>query len=494
MEDANGLSFEFEGGLDSQPVQLTASVPVALPENSSSAAVSMAPRPSYDHSAATVARAERGRSFRQTLYRHWLRCLCMKRGDDEKDRFCSNRSKLDPIPLESNERDRKIEKDTSSSKLDPIPLDLVIEILIRLPAKSLIKFECVSKMWSSIIRSQRFIDSYYAVSSTMRPHRFIIALSNCDSAMREDKRLFIFSSSHEGDESNSLATNLDMTIPSVTLSSYSDGASVHGFIGSTSSGPFIVCNPSTGKVTTLPCIGAHTSLGYDPVDDQFKALTLLSLPHQNPDFLVHQVLTLGGRESSWRCNKVTTPLYDSVTKAICVNGFVYFGAWTPTRDKNPVIVGFDVRYESISFIKAPEAVVYWEGESILIEYKGKLAAITRHPYHPFISFDLWILEDAKTHDWSKQTFQLPFSLGLGTNFTSPGTNKAGEIIFAPKRLSRDVQPFYICYYSLERKDIRKVILKGIADDEEFRHRYGLAGECSVHVFPEHVESIGSLGS
>ncbi|KFK44856.1 hypothetical protein AALP_AA1G311400 [Arabis alpina] len=76
MEDADGLSFDFEGGLDSGPIQPTASIPVAPPENSSSAVVNVAP--TYDHSAATAAGAGRGRSFRQTVCRHWLRGLCMK--------------------------------------------------------------------------------------------------------------------------------------------------------------------------------------------------------------------------------------------------------------------------------------------------------------------------------------------------------------------------------------------------------------------------------
>jgi len=45
----------------------------------------------------------------------------------------------------------------------------------------------------------------------------------------------------------------------------------------------------------------------------------------------------------------------------------------------------------------------------------------------FQSFDLWILEDVKTHDWPNLTFELPFSLGSGTNMTPPGTNKAGVV-------------------------------------------------------------------
>ncbi|XP_010462997.1 PREDICTED: F-box protein At1g30790-like [Camelina sativa] len=375
---------------------------------------------------------------------------------------------------------------------DPIPLDLEEAILTKLPAKSLMKFLCVSKTWYSIIRNQRFVNSYYAMSSTIRSSRFTIAFCCGSQAKFDDWRLFVFSSSYEDEKYSSLATTLHMTIPSVY--SASGCLSVHGLIGCTISGPFIVCNPSTNKYTILPCVGPRTFLGYDPVGDQFKALTMVSYPPppQPQDFLVYEVLTLGGGESSWTRNTFTSPPHFTVTNSKCINGFVYYAAWTPTRTTNPVIVCFDVRFERLRFIKAPMAVVCWEGESILIEYKGKLASIARHPHADFRSFDLWILEDATTHDWSQQTFELPFSLGMGRNITSPGTNKAGEIIFAPKRLSNDALPYYIFYYNVDRKDMRRVRLLGIADDEEFRRRYTIAGQCYVSISPEHVETIASL--
>uniref|UniRef100_A0A0D3D5V5 F-box associated beta-propeller type 3 domain-containing protein n=2 Tax=Brassica oleracea var. oleracea TaxID=109376 RepID=A0A0D3D5V5_BRAOL len=217
---------------------------------------------------------------------------------------------------------------------------------------------------------------------------------------------------------------------------------------------------------------------------------LVSLFQGNNSFRLHEVIRLGGgrggRGAKSR-NELTSPPYCPLTDGLCINGFMYSGAWAPRP--NLVIVCFDVRHEKISFNKMPKDVLIMLSYSVLIEYKGKLASIVRHRSLSFRSFDIWILEDVKKGDWSKQTFELPYDL---VNMTSPGTNKAGEIIFAPKELSRDAQPFYILYYNIERKDLRRVWIHGIAEDEGFRRRYGLVSDCNVSVSPQHVESIAFL--
>ncbi|KAF3563764.1 hypothetical protein DY000_02011658 [Brassica cretica] len=42
----------------------------------------------------------------------------------------------------------------------------MIEILSRLPAKSLMRFKCVSKLWCCLIRSRYFSNLYLMVSSS----------------------------------------------------------------------------------------------------------------------------------------------------------------------------------------------------------------------------------------------------------------------------------------------------------------------------------------
>ncbi|KAJ0239689.1 F-box domain-containing protein [Hirschfeldia incana] len=387
-----------------------------------------------------------------------------------------------------------------------LPFDIIeAEVLSRLPGKSLMKFLCVSKTWSSLIRSQRFVASYYAA----KPSRFLVAFTN--SVFGEPKNLFIFTGEEEetssSSSSSSLVANLDMTIPEVTLdhggSKYS---SVHGFLSCCYLSRFIMCNPSTGQVITFPCKAVPTFLGYDPVHDQFKALTLLTSRYQlrhNPNLMcTHEVLRLGRGGVVVSRTLVTSPPYQTITKGLCINGFIYYGASVPNQEANPVfVVCFDVRYERVlSFIPTPKQVLFWKAFTSLIEYKGKLAVVVPNCQGlgspSFDRFNLWILEDVTKHEWSKQTFQLPlslpFALGMGERVISQGTNKAGEIIFSPSTLPYRAQPFYVFYFNTVTNNMRRVRIHGVADTEEFWSRYGLTGHCSASFSPQHDDSIAFL--
>lgn len=83
MDDGEGgLSFDFEGGLETGPTQPTASVPVIESENANPSAANA--NNNNNSSAPAAADLAPGgnfqgrRSYRQTVCRHWLRSLCMK--------------------------------------------------------------------------------------------------------------------------------------------------------------------------------------------------------------------------------------------------------------------------------------------------------------------------------------------------------------------------------------------------------------------------------
>ncbi|EFH61215.1 hypothetical protein ARALYDRAFT_897547 [Arabidopsis lyrata subsp. lyrata] len=83
-----------------------------------------------------------------------------------------------------------------------IPLDVTIEILLRLPAKSVVRFRCVSKLWSSMISTPNFIKSF-AVHSSARP-----SILSCSVKKEEGKRVF-FSFPHQQDPKNPYTSILD---------------------------------------------------------------------------------------------------------------------------------------------------------------------------------------------------------------------------------------------------------------------------------------------
>ncbi|KAJ4871719.1 F-box protein [Raphanus sativus] len=444
----------------------------------------------------------------------------MERKGHEK----GNRSILEPIPLDLKKKKKTRsrlthhQKDVFCGDKSPpgkklhviLPFDMEVETLTRLPGKSLMKFLCVSKTWYSLIRSQRFVASYYAA----KPSRFVAAFTN--SVFGDPKRLFVFSGEEEEEENNSssssLVANLDMTIPSVTLSHGSfKYSSVHGFMAGNDETTFIICNPSTGQVITFPCKATSTRLGYDPVGDQFKALTLLTSRYDhmhNPSLMcTHEVIRLGRGGVVVSRSRFTSPPYRPMTAGLSINGFIYCGASVPvpvpnqqdTPSTRVFVVCFDVRKERIlSFITTPKEVLVWKGFTSLIEYKGKLAVVVPNCLGcaSFDRFDLWILEDVTKHEWSRQSFELPlplpFTLGMGKRMISQGTNKAGEIVFSPAILPGRAQPFYVFYFNPVTNNMRRVRIHGVADTEEFWSRYGLTGTCCASFSPQHADSIALL--
>ncbi|GAB4840666.1 30-kDa cleavage and polyadenylation specificity factor 30 [Ancistrocladus abbreviatus] len=89
MEDTEGgLSFDFEGGLDTGPTNPTASVPVVQSDSNAAGAVTAGDSGAGGNASPGAGAPAVGdpavgpggsrRSFRQTVCRHWLRGLCMK--------------------------------------------------------------------------------------------------------------------------------------------------------------------------------------------------------------------------------------------------------------------------------------------------------------------------------------------------------------------------------------------------------------------------------
>ncbi|ESQ34038.1 hypothetical protein EUTSA_v10009344mg [Eutrema salsugineum] len=70
-------------------------------------------------------------------------------------------------------RARHDDDDDARCQPDHIPLDLTLEILSRLPAKSILRSQCVSKLWSSFTTLPSFVSSFASRSSSRPPSLLI---------------------------------------------------------------------------------------------------------------------------------------------------------------------------------------------------------------------------------------------------------------------------------------------------------------------------------
>ncbi|CAA7045648.1 unnamed protein product [Microthlaspi erraticum] len=142
---------------------------------------------------------------------------------------------------QGNNRSSNLTKREKKSE-PTIPTDLIIEIFSRLPGKSVARFRCLSKLWSSTLRRPYFTELFLTKSSA-RPRLLFV--------LRKD--LYEWTVSRRLSLINHMGSRIDEwdTQP-------------------------VICNPITGRYAILPVlvedqdIQSNSALGFDPIHKQFK--------------------------------------------------------------------------------------------------------------------------------------------------------------------------------------------------------------------------------
>ncbi|CAA7030296.1 unnamed protein product [Microthlaspi erraticum] len=271
---------------------------------------------------------------------------------------------------------------------DHIPLDVVIEIVGRLPSKSVARFLVVSKSWETFIRSRDFITSF-PFGSSSQP-RLLITFSHLDYRVRR-QYLDFFSSSSSGTSLISRFTRQNQYLPQF----------VNGLISLGFCEEQIIYNPTTGKSITLPKVVTRRKIvktysGYDPVNDQYKVLCLTERLHDNHRKfqLSHdRVFTLGERES-WRVMDCSIPHRPwSNSNGLCIDGVLYYLAFTGKGMFQRSLMRFDVRSEKLELLTDLPADLIAPYGFTLIKYEGKVAIATKFVAYPLHTFNVWVMEE-----------------------------------------------------------------------------------------------------
>ncbi|EFH64185.1 hypothetical protein ARALYDRAFT_315031 [Arabidopsis lyrata subsp. lyrata] len=369
---------------------------------------------------------------------------------------------------------RRGQSSSMSKPYSSFPLDLASEILLKLPAKSIVRSRCISKLWSSITTDPYFIKSF-ETRSLSKPSLLLFF-------KRMDKLcVFSFPQHHQnsneryGNDSSPQPLDIyQMKCPKYFCFSFME--SVHGLICFRKLATPIIWNPTMRQFLTLTKPDkTWRSIGYDPIEGKHKVVCL-------PGDKIWEdcrVLTLGSGQEQWRSIKTSLdhhPYTDSYGR--CINGVLYYKAGIDnlSGQSQAVIMSFDVRSEKFHAITLPVDTI----RGLLIAYEGRLALV--HSDY-----------DAEKHKWSDKSFPVPFSHTdpvLKAKFKLSGITDAGEFIYLPSTFLRS---FYIKYYDPKRNSFRTVEFKGVAD-REFRHKSGLGNRrvYALQTFPNHMDNLISL--
>ncbi|XP_031130699.1 putative F-box protein At3g52320 [Ipomoea triloba] len=264
------------------------------------------------------------------------------------------------------------EKKARVSTLPLLPQDILIEILSKLPAKSLVRFRCVSKFFYALTVNHAFGVMHRTLSLTLPSRAGILIVISSSPAY------YTINFSEQNPprpgmlQANRIAyLDSEPFLKGSLLRSSSDGL----ICLSRPNGDVVVCNVSTGQRISLPRIQFHSPnppsicarLGFDSQSERYKVLMSTWMNTRGNRSRCyeykHWVFTVGV-DKSWReINYSPHPFdgygspSDSDTSCVYIDGFIYSYNWLTKADPPSFhIVAFEVGSESCSLIPFPAEI------------------------------------------------------------------------------------------------------------------------------------------
>lgn len=380
-----------------------------------------------------------------------------------------------------------------------IPDNLLIEILKRLPVKSLCRFRCVSALWRSIVSDPRFIDAHLAHSAS-RP-RLLVTLPVQQIPSPQGRWLLSADHPESGRDRPQIAVP-HLLVPGSPGRYVSQ--SLNGLVCLEVGGRISICNPSTRKSVTLGqtraesggfCTYQRHSFGFDPVGKEYKVFKTWVGGSGKPDrgLVMEQfVLTLGSNE--WR-RIVDGPPHVKHDPEICFNGVIYYIAWKSLgalpSGEYLVLVALDVRTESFRMIASPSGGGHVDvSKRRLVEFEGCVALVDCYNLRSDDEVAIWILEDFDREIWKKKVVFLPPCwkevVADHEMFPAGIVRLTGELLFEPWLMTK---PMCLFYYNLKTNSLRGSVIGGFPEYES-----GMPPEMYGITFTDHVESLLPLMS
>ncbi|KAJ0800166.1 putative F-box domain-containing protein [Helianthus annuus] len=284
--------------------------------------------------------------------------------------------------------------------MSDVPPDALVNILSRLPVKSLLRCRSLSKTERALIDSPHFVNLHTKQS------------------MKTDKLLVSSKRTHSSTSFRPL--NLDSPQTSVELETPFDTTRFPNVLGTChglvclSNLPFdrfiVLWNPATQKykVILTPMVYPSSSnvliafnqVGYDHVNDDYKVVRLIQTGGYV--WLNSMVFVYSLKLNMWRSVEQRFPYYFNLAlcqgQGVCVNSALHWVVSKKPHLGNDLLVSFDLASQSFQLVPHPECF-----NSDMVTSLGVLGGcLCVVGYRELRSIDVWVMgEYGVKESWSK---------------------------------------------------------------------------------------------
>ncbi|PSS30791.1 F-box protein [Actinidia chinensis var. chinensis] len=251
-----------------------------------------------------------------------------------------------------------------SWSISDLPQHIIIDILSRLPTKTIVQCKCVCKVWRTLIKEPYFVNLHLSKSPTTllifqpghndsEPDSDTLKLvefednHNCHGLLYDPVMKFDLSFSYPNDRAQ------------ITLV-----GSVNGllcFCDYVNDEAIFICNPIVREYVTLPKPKyqrrspelVYYGFGFSSVSGEYKVVQIFQRPLSDVDPYKYEsqgeVYTLGS--GKWRSIGTVPFLYVFRTYSVSLNGNLHWLIWDPTIPES--ISSFDVDKEEFRLFPSP---------------------------------------------------------------------------------------------------------------------------------------------
>nr|AAT72121.1 SFB3 [Prunus avium] len=330
--------------------------------------------------------------------------------------------------------------------------EILIDILVRLPAKSLIRFLCTCKSWSDLIGSSSFVRTHLHRNVTKHAHVYLLCLhhpqferqnDNDDPYDIEELQWSLFSN-EKFEQFSNLSHPLENTEHFRIYGSSNGLVCMSDEILNFDS-PIQIWNPSVRKFRTLPMSTninmkfSHVSLqfGFHPGVNDYKAVRMM---HTNKGALAVEVYSL--KTDCWKMIEVIPPWLKCTWKHH--KGTFFNGVAYHIIEKGPIcsIMSFDSGSEKFEEFITPDAIC--SPRELCIDVYKELICLIFGFYgcdeEGMDKVDLWVLQEKR---WKQLC---PFIFPLNHCHRTIGISIDNELIMQRRDFIKGVAYLYLCNY------------------------------------------------